>query len=223
MVINRSKFSEINCRPILPGILYRSSHPVCNGKQVGGIILALNCAKIKTIVNLSDDIQSLESKINFCPFYKKLFDDNNVIALNINMNFKIMDFCFCKKLKKGMIFMCEHDPPYLIHCEAGIDRTGFFALIIEALMGLKIDGIIKDYMLSFLDDNEYSLNYKTRSIYVMNVFSEIKGGLIDRNEDLQALSIKYLREKVGLNDDGINSLIDKLRGLSLCDRPSKIY
>jgi protein tyrosine/serine phosphatase len=210
MVINRSKFREINYRPILPGILYRSSHPVCNGKQVEEIILSLNCARVKTIINLSDDIQSLESKIDFCPFYKKLFGNNNVIALGININFKIMDFCFCKKLKRGILFMCEHNPPYLIHCEAGIDRTGFLALIIEALMGVKIDGIIKDYMLSFFDDNEYSLNYKNKSIYVMNVFSEIKGGLIDRNEDLKALSIKYLREKVCLNGDEINSLVDKL-------------
>jgi protein tyrosine/serine phosphatase len=210
MLINHSKFSEINYRPILPGILYRSSHPVCNGKQVEDIILALTCAKIKTIVNLSDDLHSLESKIKVCPVYKKLFNDNNVIALNINMNFKIIDFSFCKKLKQGILFMCEHDPPYLIHCEAGIDRTGFFALIIEALMGVKLDGIIKDYMLSFFDDNEYSLNNKNRSIYVRNVFSEIKGGLIDQNEDLQTLSIQYLKGKVGLNGDEINSLIDKL-------------
>ncbi|MDR0998655.1 MAG: tyrosine-protein phosphatase [Treponema sp.] len=36
----------------------------------------------------------------------------------------------------------EHEPPYLIHCEAGIDRTGFLSMLLEAFIGTKFDEFI---------------------------------------------------------------------------------
>jgi hypothetical protein len=56
MVMNSSNFREIHTGKISQKLLYRSNHPICNGKQVKDIILAANNAKIKTIVNLSDNI-----------------------------------------------------------------------------------------------------------------------------------------------------------------------
>jgi protein tyrosine/serine phosphatase len=192
-------------------LLYRSNHPICDGKQVKDIILAANNAKIQTIVNLTDNIRSLKEKIIYCPWYGKAFEKDSIIALNIDRNFNIMNTKFYKKIKDGLIFMLEHEPPYLIHCEAGIDRTGFLSMLLESFMSAQFDDIVKDYMLSFVDDNEYSLNdFKNGSNFVINTFSKIKGELIDVNENLQHLSTKYLLEKIKLSSNEVQILTNRL-------------
>jgi hypothetical protein len=206
-----SNFREIHMGKIAPKILYRSNHPICNGKQVSDIILSVNYAKINTVINLSDNIQSLISKLAFCPWYKKIYENNCVIPLNINMQFRIMDMKFCNKIKKGLLFMIEHNPPYLIHCEAGIDRTGFLSLLIEAFMGVAFDDIVKDYMLSYVEGDEFSKDdYKNGSIFIQNMFSKIKGELLNSNDDLQIIANKYLIEKIKLSNTEINLLENKL-------------
>jgi hypothetical protein len=127
----------------------------------------------------------------------------------MDMNFNIIDTRFFKKIKDGLIFIIEHKPPYLIHCEAGIDRTGFLSMVLESFMGVKFDDIVKDYMSSFVDDSEYSLtDYKNGSNFI-NTFSKIKGGLININENFQHLAPKYLLEKVKLNINELQILANR--------------
>jgi hypothetical protein len=210
---NSSNFREINCGKISSGLLYRSGHPVCNGKQVKDIILAVNNARIQTVVNLSDNTRSLKEKIIYCPWYKKIFEKNNVIALNLDRNFDITDIKFQKKIRDGLIFITEHEPPYLIHCEAGIDRTGFLSMLLESFMGAKFDDIVKDYMLSFVADSGYSLNYhKSGSNLIINIFGKINGGTINADEDLRRLSVKYFLEKIKLSGNEAQMLADRLMG-----------
>jgi protein tyrosine phosphatase len=211
VTFNSSNFREINNGKISPQLLYRSNHPICNGKQVKDIILAANKAKIQTIVNLADNIRSLKRQIIQCPWYRRIFEANNVIALNMDRNFNIMDNKFAQKLKDGLLFIIVHEPPYLIHCEAGIDRTGFLSMLLESFMGVKFDDIVKDYMLSFVDDREYSSSdYKNGSKFIINVFSKIKDEIIDANENLRQLSTKYLLEKVKLSTSEVQILINRL-------------
>ena len=207
-------FRGINYGKIAPNKLYRSSHPIFNGAQVKDIIVSANYSKIQTVINLSDTIHSLKSKIIHCPWYKNIFEMNNVIALNINMKFNFMDEKFFQKIKSGLLFMLDHDPPYLIHCEAGIDRTGFLSVILESFMETPFDDIVKDYMLSFVDNEAYSLNdYNNGKTFITNLFSTIKGQLINSNENLQQLSKKYLLEKVKLDVNELKSLINKLTNM----------
>jgi hypothetical protein len=209
--MNSSNFREIHTGKISPKLLYRSNHPICNEKQVKDIILAANNAKIQTIVNLSDNIHTLNQKTMYCPWYRKLFEKNNVIALGISMNFNITENKFTKKAKDGLQFIIEHEPPYLIHCEAGVDRTGFLSIILESFMETKFDDIVKDYMLSFVDDSEYCLNdYKNGSNIVMDIFSTIKGEPIGINDDLHYLSIKYLLDEVKLSSNAMEMLANRL-------------
>jgi protein tyrosine/serine phosphatase len=146
-----SNFREINMGEIPSKSLYRSNHPICDGKQDKDIVLAANNAKIQTVINLSDNIHLLKRKVLCCPWYKKVFNKNDVIALNIGMNFDIVDNKFCERIKGGLLFITEHGPPYLLHCEAGIDRTGFLSINAFGIVyGAKFDDIAKDYMLSFV-------------------------------------------------------------------------
>lgn len=38
--------------------------------------------------------------------------------------------------------------PVYVHCRHGADRTGFFCLLLEGLLGVDYDGMVKDYMLT---------------------------------------------------------------------------
>ncbi|GHU67414.1 hypothetical protein FACS189447_09600 [Spirochaetia bacterium] len=211
MIKKPSNFREICMGGISPNKLYRSNHPVYNGKQVSDIIMAANYAKINTVINLVDTVPALKSKIIFCPWYKKLYENNNVITLNISMKFGIMEQTLHEKIRKGVKFMIKHDPPYLLHCEAGIDRTGFLSIILESFMGAKFENMARDYMLSFVGSSEYSTNdYNNGTIFIRNLFSEIKGGLINSDDDLQSLSKSYLLNNIGLRDSELNILANKL-------------
>jgi protein tyrosine/serine phosphatase len=211
MVLHSSNFREISKGKIASNTLYRSNHPICDGKQVKEIILSANNAKINTIINLSDNIHSLKSKILNCPWYKGVYEKNNVIALNMNMKFDILEDKFNKRINNGLKFMMEHEPPFLIHCEAGIDRTGFLSIILESFMEMTFDDIVKDYMLSFVDINDYSLNdYKNGSTYIINTFSTIKGEIITKNENIHNLSTKYLIERTRIKFDELELLKRKL-------------
>ena len=211
IVVSSSNFREIAMGEIAPGTLYRSNHPIYNGKQVKEIILAVNKAKIQTVINLSDNIQSLRSKILYCPWYRKIFEDNRVIALNASMKFSVTEREFMDKIQDALTFMAENDPPYLLHCEAGIDRTGFLSALLESFMGASFDEMVRDYMLSFVDKNEYSGDdHRNGSIFLSNLFSKMKGELIRQTEDLQLVATGYLRYKIGIDDENLLILKWKL-------------
>jgi protein tyrosine/serine phosphatase len=102
------------------------------------------------------------------------------------MNFDIFEDTFIQKLKRCIIFMIEHDSPYLIHCEAGIDRTGFLSIILESFMGVGFNDIVKDYMLSFVENDEFSENdYKNGALFITNIFTKIKCNLINSDDNLK--------------------------------------
>jgi protein tyrosine/serine phosphatase len=208
-----SNFREISTGKISPGIVYRSSHPIYDGNQVEEVVLHAQNAKINTVLNLSDSLQSLRSKVSCCPWYNNIVRKNNVITLDINTNFNIMGSKFSQKIRQCILFMLEHEPPYLIHCEAGTARTGFLSMILEAFMEAKFDDMVKDYMLSYVDDDEYSKNGYNDGIRVIkNLFGTIKGGLITTDDDLQYLSKKYFIGTVELKDEELIKLKNKLTG-----------
>jgi protein tyrosine/serine phosphatase len=208
---NLSNFRKIHMGKISSGVLYRSSHPIYDGNQVEEVVSYANNAKINAIVNLADNIQSLRSKVSCCPWYHKLLRENRVIALDIPMNFNIMEDKFAQKIKKCILFMLEHEPPYLIHCELGTARTGFLSAMLESFMEAAFDDVVKDYMLSFVGGDEYSeYDYNNGAARIKNLFESIKGGSIDAHDDLPYLSKKYFIEKTGLTDEELIRLEKKL-------------
>jgi protein tyrosine/serine phosphatase len=120
---------------------------------------------------------------------------------------------FNYRLRQGFKFLITHDEPYLIHCNAGTDRTGFVAAIIELLFGASVDDIIYDYLLSygkvFADAKDEEINFITgRNIY--GQINAIVNGKINDSDNLQAYIETYFLEKVGLTIRELEALKEKL-------------
>jgi len=207
-------FREIRIGNIAPNTLYRSSHPIKDLKQEKTISMLASTAKIAAVINLSDNISEINGKAIFAPWYDKLLKNNRVIALGMTFNNNNNDFH--KRLKKGLQFLINTESPWLVHCHAGVDRTGFFCIVLESLMGATLNEIINDYLQSFnsmYDSSIYGEVNKGDSLVVMQLLSAMGNYLPVNNENLQAIAKNYLLNTVKLSTIEIDLLKNKLSGI----------
>lgn len=203
-------FREIRIGNIAPGVLCRSSHPIKENKQEPVIAMLAAKAKIATVINLHDTDSGLFSKSFIAPWYDKLYKSGYVIALG--MDFSVTSESFKKKLKKLAQFMINTKPPYLIHCHAGVDRTGFVCMVLESFMGAKIDEVINDYLKSFNSIFESSIYEakKADKLTAMRILSAISETEIITDDNLQRVAENYLRKIIKLKEEEIALLKKKL-------------
>jgi len=206
-------FREIRVGKIAPNTLYRSSHPIKGGEQEKIISLLAAQARIGAVINLADTNSALALKAIFAPWYNKLFKDGRIIALG--MDFSVVSEKFNKKLKKALQFIISTDGPWLIHCHAGVDRTGFVSIVLEAFMGAAIDEIADDYLLSFnsiFDSSIQSEINKNDSFIVMKYLSVMGNNMALNDQNLQAVAENYLRNTIKMPREEIGLLKRKLSG-----------
>jgi len=225
MKINYSKKNEItNFREICMGkmkngIIYRGSYPIFNlDKKRDEMYTELVLdAGINCIINLAGNVKDIETLAGLVPWYNTLFKNGNVIGLDIQFDFDFLDQfeydIFNYRLRQGFKFLITHDGPYLFHCNAGTDRTGFVAAIIELLFGASIDDVIHDYLLSygkkFADAKDKKINFITgRNIY--GQINAVVNGKINDSNNLQAYIETYFLEKIGLTKNELDMLKEKL-------------
>jgi hypothetical protein len=150
-----ANFREIKNGSIAGGILYRGSHPTKTEWPRAPYVSALvEKAGVETAINMSDTEDELKkylasSNSDASAYYKKIYDAKNVVCLSMGMTYK--DPVFIEKVISALRFMLSHPAPYYLHCNEGKDRTGFFAILLEALMGAKTEEITADYMLSYVN------------------------------------------------------------------------
>ena len=108
-----ANFREVRTSGIAPGRLYRSSSPIStwSERNVFADKLAEN-AGIKTFINLADSDSGIKSHKGFPNSY---YSRQRVIGLDLNMKYKSARFR--QGLARGIHFMAESEPPYLIHWE----------------------------------------------------------------------------------------------------------
>jgi protein tyrosine/serine phosphatase len=204
-------FREIRVGAISPNTLYRSSHPIQEGRQDPLIALLAAEHRIATVINLSDSPSEVKRKAFFAPWYNRLFINNQIIALG--MDFSVTGKSFNRKLKNALQFIIKTSGPWLIHCHAGIDRTGFVSMVLEALMGATIDNITDDYLMSFnsiFESSVYNHSNKADSMVVMELLSIMGGSLPISDQTLQGMAEHYLKDKIGLSGEEVDLLRAKL-------------
>ena len=207
-----ANFREIRMGNIAPGTLFRSSHPIKDNKQEAAISMMAGRARIAAVLNLCDTNSALSSKAFFAPWYNALFTNGRIIGLG--MDYSVTSDRFKNKFKDALRFILKTDGPYLIHCHAGVDRTGFICMVLEAFMGAKLDDVIDDYLLSFNSIFESSIyeSQKADSQVAIKILSVMSDSIAITDKNLQQVAEIYLQKKIGLSAVEIELLKNKLSG-----------
>ena len=213
-----ANFREIVGGDLGSGALYRSSSPVNN--EIGRAkyadeLVSLN--NVRSVMNLADNREAIEGYFKeedfASPYYKSLYENGQVIALNMGVSFKTREFQ--NGLVEGLTFLSKNEGPYLVHCNEGKDRAGFTSALLSALMGLTYDEIASDYMTSY--ENYYHVEKGTEQ------YEAVKRSNIDsmlsfiagvetkdlENVDLAAKAEEFLIA-IGMEKADIDTLKSKL-------------
>ena len=204
-----ANFREVKTTGIAGGKLYRSSSPINDWGNRNFIADKLSQEHgIKTFINLVDSNEKMNGYKGFSTTY---YSTQTAIALNLNLKFLSKDFQ--NKVARGVKFIARNEPPFLIHCNLGKDRTGLFCAIIEALMGATPDEISEDYATSFYNYFGIKL-YSSDYYFVVN--NEIRRFLASMlgvedidNVNLSAAAERYLL-RIGVSAEEIESVRAKL-------------
>ena len=213
-----ANFREIKGGNLGSCALYRSSSPVNN--EIGRAKYADKLAeesKINTVMNLADSSDVVEGYFKeegfASPYYKSLYENGQVIALNMGVSFKTREFQAA--LVEGLTFLSKSEGPYLIHCNEGKDRAGFTSALLSALMGLSYDEIAADYMTSY--ENYYHVEKGTEQYEAVkrsnidSMLSFIAGVEADNlsSVDLSVKAEEFLLA-IGMEKANIDTLKSKL-------------
>ena len=213
-----ANFREIVGGNLGSGAPFRSSSPVNN--EIGRAkyadeLVSLN--NIRSVMNLADSRETIEGYFKeedfASPYYKSLYENGQVIALNMGVSFKTREFQ--NGLVEGLTFLSKNEGPYLVHCNEGKDRAGFTSALLSALMGLTYDEIASDYMTSY--ENYYHVEKGTEQ------YEAVKRSNIDsmlsfiagvetkdlENVDLAAKAEEFL-VAIGMEKVDIDTLKSKL-------------
>ena len=213
-----ANFREIVGGDLGSGALFRSSSPVNN--EIGRAkyadeLVSLN--KIKSVMNLADSRETIEGYFKeedfASPYYKTLYENGQVIALNMGVSFKTREFQ--TGLVEGLTFLSKNEGPYLVHCNEGKDRAGFTSALLSALMGLTYDEIASDYMTSY--ENYYHVEKGTEQYEAVkrsNIDSMLSFIAGVETKDLENVDLAGKAEEfliaIGMEKADIDTLKSKL-------------
>jgi hypothetical protein len=212
-----ANFREVKNGNIAGGVLYRGSHPTKTEWPRAPYVSALMAdAGIATAINMSDSEEELKgyldaSNPDASGYYRELYGKGSVVCLSMGMSYA--DPVFIEKIVAALRFMISHPAPYYVHCNEGKDRTGFIAILLEALMGASREEITADYMLSYV--NYYGLEPGTEKYQLIAddnalvMLREIAGTDSLTGVNLAAAAKNYLL-KHGLNNAEIETLQNRL-------------
>ena len=213
-----ANFREIVGGDLGSGALFRSSSPVNN--EIGRAkyadeLVSLN--NIKSVMNLADSRETIEGYFKeedfASPYYKSLYENGQVIALNMGVSFKTREFQ--NGLVEGLTFLSKNEGPYLVHCNEGKDRAGFTSALLSALMGLTYDEIASDYMTSY--ENYYHVEKGTEQYEAVkrsNIDSMLSFIAGVETKDLENVDLSGKAEEfliaIGMEKSDIDTLKSKL-------------
>lgn len=215
-----ANFREIKGGNLKRKTFYRSASCVDNRyNRAETVVKLMKKNKIKFDVDLSTSTEKylqLFHQITFNKrFLNKMIVENRYACLDMSMAVFEKD---CKvKTVKAYREMMKNDGPYLIHCLEGKDRTGFFAILTEALTGATYDEMKDDYMKTY--ENYYGISRQQTERYELIVSTYLNPflkGLADKEHvknleqaEYKEGAIKYLKGG-GMNLMEIEALIKYL-------------
>ena len=216
-----ANFRVVTLGTIGSGKLYRSASPINDEHGRASYTNAfIREAGVSTVLNLADSEEDIAEYIAAegfdSEYYLSLYEAGKVITLDMTLNFYSEEFA--TSFVEGLRFLAQNDPPYVVHCTEGKDRTGFTVMILGALMGADLQDIIDEYMISFY--NYYGINKETEperyEAVLNNNLMEMLYHVMGANSweelnnmDLEAAVTNYLMNN-GMTENEILTLKEKL-------------
>ena len=213
-----ANFREIKGGKIGEGALFRSSSPINN--EIGRAKYADALVKengIRTVMNLADSEESILSymgKEDFAsPYYASLFENGDVIALNMGVSFKTREFQ--ASLSEGLTFLSSKEGPYLVHCTEGKGMAGFTSALLAALMDLTDQEIVEDYMTTY--ENYYHIekgSEQYEAVKKSNIDSMLSFIASVESDKLSQVDLSLKAEEfllaIGMEEDTVRKLKENL-------------
>ena len=225
-----ANFYPIECSGMKPGLLYRSSSPLMESDNPSRYEYADRLARkagIRTIFTFAHKEEqwkkALATGSGYGEYCKELYDEGNILfyksAIDIFVDKEAV------KIGEAMRRMLESEPPFLIHCQIGRDRTGIVTMILQTLAGATYEEVESSYMKAFYNwhridaSHTYYADIRTllfeRLLYVLS-----KEGNVDINKmcamtsfpteeifrSLPSAVVSFLHNKCGLSYDEIEQL-----------------
>lgn len=121
----------------------------------------------------------------------------------------------------------DNDGPYLVHCNAGRDRTAFVVLILQSLCGCSAEQMANDEAMAFSNlyhiekgSEEFNVVIKNtydRNMYLIANYDQIPNIFtIDWNNidvskvDTYQAAYDYCTKNLGLTDEQVSKIVEKL-------------
>ena len=147
-----ANFRPVVMGDIAAGKLFRSASPVddtfCRAVYANELAELVRIHAVMNLASTDEEIAECFEKEGFSSnYYRALYEDGRVIALGMPIVFDTEEFA--QGIVRGLTFLSEQEPPYLVHCTEGKDRAGFASMVLEALMGASVEEIVADYMVSY--------------------------------------------------------------------------
>lgn len=225
-----SNFRMIDFGRFKNKVIYRSCSPINYHFSPGRAECADSLCKdkqIKTVINIADSYEDVEDYIKSfgqekSPYYSELFYNGNVYCAKMNQVF--FDGNSVNIMAKILRKILESQPPYLIHCNEGKDRTGLFFALIECLLHCEISDIINDYMRSYVNYYKFKKNcaeysyferiLPERFLYVLSHIERANTIPLEWNDtnmnvkkdDYYDAAYSFLLKNIGLSHDEIERL-----------------
>ncbi|NMC40287.1 MAG: tyrosine-protein phosphatase [Bacteroidales bacterium] len=176
--------STISGGSVRKGIIYRSANPDRISKKD---IKSLKKLGIKTIVDLRapgefrkrkaeiPDIEVINLPLDFegvtrqriRPLIKRNFNPDEIDKTINELYLEIIDAAGPVLAKIAGLLLIPDKTPLLIHCQAGKDRTGILAAMLQMIAGAEKEEIVRDYMAS----NDSLVPYFSRKLSIRTILT----------------------------------------------------
>ena len=203
-----ANFRAVRTHDMADGVLYRSSSPI--NPAIGRntfVDKAAKTAGIKTVVNMADTEVAAKNMAGWANSYCATLP-----TVFLHMGVDATQPSFGDGVRDSVRFMLANEPPYLLHCKEGQDRTGFLCAVLELLEGALLQEVADDYLRTF--QNFYHVKADSRQA------AAIRGDMLEnlrtafklkslKKADLKKAAETYLLN-VGLTQEEIMALRKKL-------------
>ena len=94
------------------------------------------------------------------------------------------------------VFLDESNYPILFHCVGGNDRTGAVAYILNALLGVPREDLIRDWELSRIWNGQERFTYEKRLVRLERVFDSYQGGTLNERVASYVMSLGFSADDI---------------------------